>query len=243
LALYSSSHKILRLPGLSKLRGVHEGLAAAAFILEDGEFWGFIDTLGNWLIPPEYLAVAEKFSDSRAWVFSSSSGGGLAAFVDTSGAWLPGTAHLWLSNYHNGFALFGEGRQRGKHFQGLYGLMNQAGEIVIPAQFTALGQVRQGWAPVVKGRESYLIDTLGQTHHRLSGKGMILEGPESGWVPLLGPQGWEFHSLASKDSVLGPFQDLSGFREGWARVQAREGCWGFIDSLGRILGTENSALR
>ncbi len=243
LALLSLEGGVLRLPHLSRLREVHEGKAAAARILEDGEFWGFIDTLGHWVIPPQFQAVAEGFSEGFAWVSGSAAGENRAGFVDAKGAWMPGSEHAWLADFREGLAAFGDGRFVGKRFQGRFGVMDQNGIPRIAAEFEAVGPFRQGLAPAWREGRSSLIDTTGKARVMARKGEAILEGPENGYYPVKGEAGWEFRPLDGRRKQLGPFFDVEGFREGWAGIRTPEGCWGFIDTTGKPLTPASAEIR
>ncbi len=103
--------------------GVSEGLAAA---WTSENLWGFIDTSGNWVIPPAYSSL-QSFSEGLAAVEKDGAWG----FINTQGEAVIEPTYDQVRDFHEGLAAVWDGNA--------WGFVDRKGKLVIAAQYAEVG--------------------------------------------------------------------------------------------------------
>jgi len=124
---------------------------------------GYIDRLGNWVIPPQFkvgLQHGHYFRDGRA-VVSVDRGMGV---IDEVGRWVvkPGTYH-YLFGYMEGLCLFHE-------LKGKLGFLGLDGRVAITPRYKSARFFSDGLCLVEDEKGWHCIDRLGDTRFRLAGR-------------------------------------------------------------------------
>lgn len=104
-----------------------EGLARVRI----NEKWGFINKMGEEVIRPQFYYV-DEFSDGRAIVRNEQD---LHGAIDTRGNLAIDYRFTTLTNFTNGYARFGDLHT--------WGLIDKAGNIVVPQQYIFIGDVHK----------------------------------------------------------------------------------------------------
>ncbi|WP_205511629.1 WG repeat-containing protein [Longitalea arenae] len=91
--------------------------------------WGFIDKAGREVIPPQFH-YTEEFSNGRAIVRNEKEQHGA---IDEHGELVIDYRFFVLTNFENGYARFGDMKT--------WGLIDKAGNIVVPQQYISIGRV------------------------------------------------------------------------------------------------------
>lgn len=148
------------------------------------DHWGYIDTLGNWTIAPQY-DDASDFGEGYAPVCVNDS----CYYIDKEGRRTSAVVFSETYGYHQGVAVV---KQKDHYFlinrsgqfvsqpydeigdvsgnlyvvkqHNLYGAINRRGIAVIPAIYNKLGDFRHGFAYYVSGKYYGLVDTLNKTY-------------------------------------------------------------------------------
>jgi hypothetical protein len=102
-----------------------EGLARVMV----NEKWGFINRLGEEVIPPQFH-YTDEFSDGRAIVRNENE---LHGAIDEQGRLVIGYQFAALTNFEKGYAKFGDLKT--------WGLIDKAGNIVVPQIYISIGRV------------------------------------------------------------------------------------------------------
>jgi hypothetical protein len=131
-ALVDRSGKIVLLDKVEQLQyGFTEGLMAAAF----GGKWGFIDTVGKWVVDPQF-ELAWPFEDGLAPVRV----GGRWGYVDRKGKFVINPQYDSPEGFHDGYTTFGSG--------GRFGFIDTKGRVAVDAKFLEAYFFSDGLAPV-----------------------------------------------------------------------------------------------
>jgi len=206
---------------------------------------GFIDRLGNWVIPPQFTWT-DSFKEGRAPVGV----GKQVGVIDRAGRWVvkPGRYDK-IFPYMEGRASF---RQKGK-----WGFLGLDGEVAIPARYGMVRSFSHGAAIVQDEKGWHCIDREGKTRFRLAGQplgwcfsdGLLLVDEEAvlGRRVLFGEDttvsGCGYMSLDGKIAIPLGFDCAEGFSEGLAVVgMSRDDTeawpayrYGAIDVKGRLV--------
>lgn len=199
-----------------------------------GGLWGFIDPSGVEIVPPRFT-WADAFAGGYARVniggYSAEWGGvagGLWGVIDIYGNEIIPIRYCWISNITDGAARVNVGgrvQQRGPGdsdfsvdiIGGLWGLVDNAGNEILPPQFDHIRPIENGLAMVNKGGELDLW-------RRFSGGlwGLIdTEGNEITPIKYSGMSMFDDMILVNIGSEVNDWGDLSG------------GLWGMLDPSGR----------
>lgn len=111
--------------------GFAAGLAPAA----SGKGWGYLDTTGQWAIPPQY-ENAFGFAEGAAPVQV----GGRWGFIDQRGKFVVNPQYDTASEFYEGYARVGNG--------GKVGFLDRNGRVAIALKFNGTGNFSNGLAPV-----------------------------------------------------------------------------------------------
>jgi len=110
--------------------------------------WGYIDTLGNWIIRPIYESC-EPFSEGMALI----SRGQKFGFINTNGVEVILTEYEDAESFNKGLAIVYNGEK--------YGAVNRFGDLVIKAEYDDIGEFKDGVAYASKGGKYGYIDENG----------------------------------------------------------------------------------
>ena len=207
--------------GFEKVMSFSEGLAAAK---KDGK-WGYIDTMGNVVIPFQYNSV-QAFSEGLAWVRLENSSGSTYQYgaVNTQGNLvIPFTEYELTEPFSNGLSLVCKNDK--------FGYVDKTGKIAIECQYFRAQSFSEGFA-VVTNEEwiSGYIDTNGTLvipycYNTANSFSSGLAFVDSGYINTNGEYAIEHKYYYS-----------SVFSEGLAMVCNREGnsliLKGYIDRTG-----------
>jgi hypothetical protein len=191
------------IPGpFSEATSFVNGVAA---VQVNNNFWGYIDTRGNWLALPAY-DEAGMIHELRGLVRLD----GKYGYVDTSGA-------LLVAPQFDGALPFSEGRAAVRK-DAKWGYLDASGKVAIPFQFDAAQSFQEGFATVAVESRTAVIDkngmlvethpaTLAQTFQRLQGFEVEPDrkGPLSEILPILSVYKEQLRQLAVES--LKEFED------------------------------------
>jgi hypothetical protein len=113
--------------------------------------FGFIDTTGAWVIPPQFEWVT-PFSDGLA----AAKSGGKWGYIDRSGTWAVAARFEWAGAFQGGLAV--------AKSAGLFGIVDRTGAWVAPATYKTMLPFSEGLA-AVQAADSGLwgyVDTSGK---------------------------------------------------------------------------------
>ena len=201
------------------LKGFEDGLVP----VKVGEKWGYLNTEGKLAIPAKYDDVTD-FNGGHVPVKS----GDKYFILSTSGEETPveGTGIMDIKHFSESLAPF---RAADKQF----GYIDQAGKIVIPAQFESVGYFVDGlaWAKTADKMVGYINKkgewvikptfSVAKDFDATSGLARIKSGDAWGYVTKTG------ESVKPGDTDI--YEDFSG---GLARGR-KNGKFGFLDSQGK----------
>ena len=195
--------------------------------IAEGGRYGFIDTAGQVVIPPQFSAVG-RFSEQLA----PAAQGGLWGYVDPTGAFRIPPAFLGAGRFSLGRArvVMQAGGQR------RCGFVDASGAVVIAPQFdeTGAGDFSEGLARVLmRGRWGY-INTSGALviRPKFEAAGDFSEG----LAPVRTGNQWCYIDPSGQRVIeLHGFTTVGAFSDGLAAV-CRDGQWGYVDKSGRMVG-------
>ncbi|MFN0202171.1 MAG: WG repeat-containing protein, partial [Bacteroidia bacterium] len=195
-------------------RKFSEGLAA---IMINGR-WGYIDKLGNLVIPAKYIFPA-NFQQGHAYVMDEE----LNTYsIDRKGQRLY-TQYRIAGNYHDGYAPVKAGF-RGDKFdlqENLkMGLIDSTGLIVVEPHFECVREFGSGLAPALVGSDAQELLPLNDDYRTLKNMGGK----------------WGYLNKGGRFGINPQFDDAKRFSEGLAPVKLK-GRWGYIDSTGKWIFT------
>ena len=121
-----------------------DGLAA----IKVDSLWGYIDTTGNWVIPPKFHS-AFSFNDGLARV----SDGRYFTYIDKKGQEITLYEFDFADNFSNGLGLVRKGMK--------FGYIDTIGELVIPFDYIYAQPFSEGLAAVYHNGSIAFIDTKG----------------------------------------------------------------------------------
>lgn len=110
--------------------------------------WGYIDTLGNWIIRPVYESC-EPFSEGMAMISRE----GKFGFINTNGDETIIAEYEDAESFNKGLAIVFNGEK--------YGAVNRFGDKVIKAEYDDIGEFKDGIAYASKGGKYGYIDKNG----------------------------------------------------------------------------------
>lgn len=223
----SSINKIAEMvKGCNMIGDFHEGRAWFC----KNEKYGFIDKMGNVIVPAKYDQVAD-FKEERAWVAYRNDEGRLkCGYIDLDGK------EVVPIKYQ---VPFGEGETPTDFSEGLaalplrtdeydspiYGYIDKMGNEVIPAKFSIAGDFKNGIALV--DLENYIDKT-----------GKVLTGNELEFqdkiVIFSQDEKMGLRHLNGKVVVPCNYDVIQNFSDGMAAV-CKEHLWGYVDPLGTFV--------
>lgn len=223
----SSIDKIAEMvKGCNMIGDFHEGRAWFC----KNEKYGFIDKMGNVIVPAKYDQVAD-FKEERAWVAYRNDEGRLkCGYIDLDGK------EVVPIKYQ---VPFGEGETPTDFSEGLaalplrtdeydspvYGYIDKMGNEVIPAKFSIAGDFKNGIALV--DLENYIDKT-----------GKVLTGNELEFqdkiVIFSQDEKMGLRHLNGKVVVPCNYDVIQNFSDGMAAV-CKEHLWGYVDPLGTFV--------
>jgi len=228
-----------------------EGLAAVA-VVSDGR-WGYINTKGEWAIPPpkepRFSLFAMPFSDGLAAVnVRGRNDLGHTAFIDRSGKVVTPEPLGRVSSFSEGFAAV---------LKEMWGFIDKQGRWVVAPQYHWCGDFREGLAPVGDLAQDWYLSA--EQIRASATTTRSTTGPSATSRPVAAafalPAGWSGYSffeglaLVCDDHGKHGYIDRSGkvviepqfsaalrFSNGLAAVRGGSGEeWGFIDRTGRVV--------
>lgn len=223
----SSINKIAEMvKGCNMIGDFHEGRAWFC----KNEKYGFIDKMGNVIVPAKYDQVAD-FKEERAWVAYRNDEGRLkCGYIDLDGKEVAPIKYQ---------VPFGEGETPTDFSEGLaalplrtdeydspvYGYIDKMGNEVIPAKFSIAGDFKNGIALV--DLENYIDKT-----------GKVLTGNELEFqdkiVIFSQDEKMGLRHLNGKVVVPCNYDVIQNFSDGMAAV-CKEHLWGYVDPLGTFV--------
>jgi len=245
-AIDAQGKNLFAIPGIDSTWSFSEGLVGVKDHVSGS--WGFVDSAGEWKIPPTYDSVSH-FSEGLAPVKTGDKWG----FIDSSGAEkLPPTfAHVGClaaipCGFSEGFAAVRTEAPKRKS-ERRCGYIDNSGQVVIPEQFSGCGMFSDGFAPVMvmKKREKLYgyIDKTGAfvIEPRFARAGLFGDGLAA---VLEGENDTDFGYIDKKGEMkLEPrFSFAHPFSDGRALACESEKTCGIIDTSGSWLVEPNWAL-
>jgi hypothetical protein len=116
---------------------------------KSGNKWGFMNISGDIQIPAIYDSASD-FSDGLACVRN----GDLWGYIDTKNNWILTSRFGWAAPFYRGYAAF-------KSDEGLWGLMDIQGNVVLDAKYERLYRDVQGLTGMcVDGKWGFMDDTF-----------------------------------------------------------------------------------
>ncbi len=246
--LVSKKRGIVKEAQYSQINIFSEGLALVSNYDPklNSNICGFIDTLGNEVIPLQFRSGGD-FHEGFVWVTLDSSEGyidrkGNFIFqipVESARNWYPQEGRYYYSEgnlaFSNGLAIV---KMKGK-----WGLIDKNGRWKIPARYDYAFQLGQGIIKTQEETEKVLLDDKGnriakveynfQTSNiKLAGKLGKFRDPYGNLLGFLDPE---------TGNVLGPFSATGNFSNGVAWVSSRDESdnynynWGLLDETGHML--------
>jgi hypothetical protein len=145
--IMNRSGKVVTVANLEQVSdfGFADGVAPAAA----GGKWGYIDTVGKWVIDPQFES-AEDFSDGLAAVKV----GGRWGYIDRKGKFVVNPQYDEAGEFEEGQALFKSG--------GRYGFIDTSGRVVVNATFRNARRFSDGLAPVKTDEDWGFLDSNGK---------------------------------------------------------------------------------
>lgn len=222
----------------------------------EGGKWGYVDTLGNWVMPAQYdkaldfregvarVALEGKWGlvnkrfetivkpqyDFIDYLYASGDEVLLSVGLNRSGyGFIDEQGEISILPSFSDVGNFREGLVRFQE-DGLWGFANTRGEIVIPAQYQEVGDFHEGRARFRNQRSWGYIDEQGTV---LVPETYLRAGDFHGGLAWV--QGDKFYGFIGRDGamVIEPAYSQAGdFYEGLAKAR-RKGQWGLIDSRGK----------
>lgn len=192
---------------------------------KDGR-WGFLDGLGNVVVPAKYLQPGKssphsgpEFSFGLAVVRTEA---GEFVYIDRSG-----TIRVRAPKDAEFAGPFMDGLACIRHADGKYGFITCSGNEVVGAEYSCAGGFREGLAPVSRNT------TAGYHENENPSNAFLAWGNDKA-------DRWGYIDVAGKTAIEFRFNRAGRFSEGLARVveggpALRGGKWGYVDQTGRYV--------
>ena len=192
-----------------------------------GELWGYIDGLGNVIVPPS-LRDARDFSGPGLALVVEDRGG--RRYLNTAGEWaFPDSFDFAEPFSDNGLACVGNA--------GRYGFIDASGAAVVPLEYDLAVPFTAGGRATLIGRDG-LIGVV-------DASGAVVVPPRYDWIGFFNPDGLapasldgRYGGLRSDGTVAVPFEydEVGAFNEilGVAAVRVGEK-YGLVDATGAVL--------
>ncbi|HWP85551.1 MAG TPA: WG repeat-containing protein [Terriglobia bacterium] len=258
--LMNQSGQVVVPARFDQLMPFSEGLAAARV----GKKWGYIDTRGTWVIPPEFeLGLMPPFCGSGAFglfdgkrailnrdgklqpvplpqslEYVTPCGEGLIGFAEENSGWgfIDGTGTVVIPPQFRGARQFAEGLAAVSDNSRKWGFIDKSARFVIPPQFDSATYFSEGLAPVKVGDLWGYIDKSGQfvIPARLLTASAFSEGLASFAELHNGVYRWGFIDRQGKVVVQPAYAFVGNFHNSRALVVIN-GKSGYIDPQGRMV--------
>ncbi|MCL2838657.1 MAG: WG repeat-containing protein [Oscillospiraceae bacterium] len=209
--------------------GFSEGLLAVS---QDGR-WGFVDTLGNEVVPPMYDRVW-GFSDGLAMVTLN----GRLGFIDRLGNEVVPLKYdvATINDIHAGRFIEGLAAVR---LNDRWGFINTSGNVVIPFIYDSVAVFSNGRAQVLLNGRSSFIDKSGNEVIQLNNynfAGRFSEGLAE--VSRVGGM-WGFIDTSGNEVIPLIYNLANPFSEGLAAVRHDFVRWSLINTSGNVVAQLN----
>lgn len=198
-----------------------DGLAPAGITPDAlGTRWGFVDQVGNWVVPPE-LEAAEPFAEGLAAIRQNNQAG----FIDTTGEIAIAPQFDEVKNFAEGLAAARIGQQ--------WGFIDPNGNWVIEPQDWLVHSFAEGLARVEQNNRTGFIDATGawvipptytQAQDFSEGLAAVYDDESERWTYI---------NSTGQAVMLPTFQAAQPFSEGLAGVKI-DGKWGFVKPTGEF---------
>jgi hypothetical protein len=194
-----------------------EGLAAVSY---DGEQYGYIDLLGNLVIPPSFT-YAESFREGLAPVRLGESYG----FIDRAGSLVIEPQFQAAAPFSDGYAQVVLGDKTG--------YVDHAGRVVIEPVFDFGGSFVEGRAAVARAGQLFYLDDIGTPEIALDNATAARDFSEGlAAVAINGQYG--YIDLQGNFVIAPQFSYVGDFKGGLAVFETPTS-WGLINSIGEVV--------
>ncbi len=226
MGLIDTTGLVIMEPRYFEIEGFGSGLSRVTTKAEPWELsYGFIDTLGNVILPPIY-------TDADTWFYRSMrfaevlvvAKDGKYGFFDYKGKGLAPLKYQSIWDFREGLVRV--------YFEGKAGYVNKEGKEIIPSIYEEAHDFSLGMALVKKDGEYGWIDTKGLTVIPFKYEWAMNFSGEWAKVKLDGKM--IFIDRKGNSKLPTEFDGVGYYRDGIAWAQ-KDGKWGFIDSLGAIV--------
>ena len=202
----------------------------ALFLIKQDYKWGYIDSIGNIVIQPQY-DVAGDFHEGLARVKTPETG--KYGYINTQGEMVIQAVFERCGHFYDGMASIEENKK--------IGFIDKTGKIVIPPQFDRAHFFQEGLCHVITNGKDVFIDKTGS---------IVLDPPAH--IPVFGAVFQDGLVMVTVDGKIG-YMDKTGsmvipaqyrhgypFREGLASVQDAKFNFKYIDNTGKIIIETNA---
>lgn len=226
LGLIDTTGRIVMQPRYFEIEGFGRGLSRVTKLAEPWELtYGFIDTLGNEILPPIYTDADDWFYRSMRFAdVLVVAKDGKYGFFDYKGTELAPLKYQSIWEFRYGLARV--------YVDGKAGYVNKDGKEIIPAVYEEAHDFGSGMALVKKDGKYGWIDTNGLTVIPFKYEWAMSFNAEWAKVKLDGKM--IFIDRTGNPKLPITFDGVGYYRDGLAWAH-KDGKWGFIDTLGNIV--------
>lgn len=226
MGLIDTTGLVVMVPSYYEIEGFGSGLSRVTKKAEPWELtYGFIDTLGNVILPPIY-------SDADTWFYRSMrfaevlvvAKDGKYGFFDYQGKELAPLKYQSIWDFREGLVRV--------YFDGKAGYLDKKGKEIIPPIYEEAHDFSLGIALVKKDGKYGWIDTKGLTVIPFKYEWAMNFTGE--WAKVKQDGKMFFIDRKGNTKLPTEFEGVGYYRDGLAWAQ-KDGKWGFIDSLGSIV--------
>lgn len=179
---------------------------------------GFVDSRGQWVIPPLYDDVKD-FTEGLA-AFSRN---GRAGYLNSIGEEVISAKFEESSKFSEGLAAV--------KIDGYRGYINKSGKVVIPPIMTGyVGSFYEGLAWFERGGKVGFINPTEQTV--IPPQFGLADNFSSGLAPILRDYKWGYINKSGQEIIARQFSSARSFSNGMAVVEINHK-WGYIDKTGK----------
>jgi|GEM_PF-5272591 len=228
-------------PQFGMVRPFKNNLAAArtGIAVEGG--WGFIDTLGVYVIPSAYLDAGDFSEGLAATLIQANTLTGKWGYIDRRGKVIILHEYDSADPFQNGIARVSKSGNIG----GEWGYIDKAGKVVIPFIYTQIGNFRNQLAPACTGRGLRGLTTGGHWAYintkgeevitkqfdaaRDFSNGLAAVKKLNNMIPA-----WGFIDTTGTVVIPYSYMDVKDFCDGVVAFKDK-GRWGLMDSKGKVI--------